>query len=196
MGGEKIITGEGDALVIIDVQNDFLPGGALGVDEGDEVIQPLNSAIKLFSEKHLLIIATRDWHPADHRSFAVQGGPWPPHCVQDTHGAMFSDELMLPHDVVVVSKGVEVDDDDYSNFHQTNLTEVLRDRHVKRVFTGGLATDYCVRATVIDAIENGFGVYVFADAIRAVNVQPDDGRNAAREMKDKGALFITTGDIR
>jgi len=182
---------DGDALIIVDVQNDFLPGGALAVRNGDEVVPALNTYIDLFLTEGLPIIATRDWHPANHCSFQAQGGPWPPHCIADTHGARFAAGLRLPPDTAVISKAVAPDKDAYSGFAGTELEAVLRSHGVRRVFVGGLATDYCVLNTVRDALENRYQVYVLGDAIRAVNVHPGDGDKAMQDMIVKGAMIIT-----
>ncbi len=182
----------GDALVIVDVQNDFLPGGRLAVPEGDAVVPPLNAWIRQFQQAGLPVVATRDWHPADHCSFQAQGGPWPPHCVAGSTGAEFAPGLKLPDDVIVVSKATTPDKDAYSGFEGTDLAERLRNLGVKRLFVGGLATDYCVLNTVLDALKNGFETWVITDAIRAVNVNPDDGDKALERMRQAGARFVTT----
>ena len=182
----------GDALVIVDVQNDFLPGGQLPVPEGDAVIRPLNAWIRAFRAADLPIVATRDWHPADHCSFQARGGPWPPHCVAGTPGAEFVPGLRLPEDVIVISKATSPDRDAYSGFEGTDLAERLRELGVKRLFVGGLATDYCVLNTVLDALKEGFETLVITDAIRAVNVNPDDGDKALERMRNAGARFVTT----
>lgn len=180
----------GDALLIVDVQNDFLPGGALGVPAGDEVIPVLNRYLTEWRARGLPVFATRDWHPPGHCSFRERGGPWPPHCVAETLGARFARALDLPPTTVVISKGTTVDQDAYSGFQGTDLDDRLRRGDVRRVFVGGLATDYCVVSTVRDAIARGYQTVVLADAIRAVNVQPDDGRKAEEEMARLGAVLI------
>jgi len=185
----------GDALVIVDVQNDFLPGGSLAVSQGNQVIEPLNQMIQRFEAKGLPIFATRDWHPAQHCSFKAQGGIWPPHCIAESHGASFSKELHLPASAVVISKATQLDKDAYSGFEGTDLAQQLRSRHVKRVFIGGLATDYCVINSVKDALKEGFETYVFEDAIRAVNVKPTDEKTAKDEMQAAGAQFLQTMSI-
>jgi len=182
---------DGDALIIVDVQNDFLPGGALAVPHGDEVVPVLNHYIDLFLTKALPIIATRDWHPVNHCSFHAQGGPWPPHCIANGLGAEFAAGLRLPAEFVIISMATVPDKDAYSGFRDTELEAVLRSHGVRRVFVGGLATDYCVLNTVKDALDNRYQVYVLNDAIRAVNVHPEDGRNAELEMVAKGATMIT-----
>jgi nicotinamidase/pyrazinamidase len=178
----------GDALIVVDVQNDFLPGGALGVPHGDEVVPVLNRYIERFDRLGLPIVATRDWHPADHCSFAARGGPWPPHCVAQTRGAQFSPALKLPVGTRVVSKATTPDDEAYSGFHGTQLDRDLRELNVKRVFIGGLATDYCVLNTVKDARKLGFDVVLLRDAIRPVEVKAGDGERAEAEMLELGAM--------
>ncbi len=178
---------EGDALIVVDVQNDFLPGGALAVPDGDAVIPVLNLYTNLFEHEELPIVATRDWHPEDHCSFEPRGGPWPPHCVAGTEGAAFATALDLHNDTVVISKAETADAEAYSGFQGTGLDDWLRERGVRRVFVGGLATDYCVKETVRDALKLGYEVVLLTDAIRAVNVEPDDGEDAITEMVREGA---------
>lgn len=187
----RIVLQEGDALVIVDVQNDFLPDGALGIPHGNEVIPVLNSVIGRFVARRLPIVATRDWHPVNHCSFRDRGGPWPPHCVANTPGAAFAAGLHLPTDATVVSKAGSPDKDAYSGFDGTELEALLRAHGAKRLFVAGLATDYCVLSTVRDALARRFQVFVLEDAIRAVNVRPGDGDKAIMEMKQKGARLIT-----
>ncbi len=180
----------GDALVVVDVQNDFLPGGALGVPAGDEVIPVLNRYLGEWRARGLPVFATRDWHPPGHCSFRERGGPWPPHCVAESQGARFANALDLPPTTVVISKATMVDQDAYSGFQGTDLDDRLRRAGVRRVFVGGLATDYCVVSTVRDALAREYRTVVLADAIRAVNVHPDDGRKAEAEMGRLGAALI------
>lgn len=185
----------GDALLVVDVQNDFLPGGSLGVAQGDEVVPVLNRYIELFRSEGLPVYATRDWHPMDHCSFQPQGGPWPPHCIAGTEGAAFAAGLALPTDVVVVSKATRVDQDAYSGFEGTNLAARLHAEGIRRLFIGGLATDYCVLNTVKDALAGAFEVVVLHDAIRAVNLHPDDGARAEEEMQRLGSKSATYAAI-
>ena len=187
--------GKGDALVIVDLQRDFLPGGALPVPLGDQVVPVMNAYIRLFRERKLPVIATRDWHPPDHCSFRDQGGLWPPHCVQGTPGAEFAEYLDLPEDAIVISKATRPDEEAYSGFHGTALDERLRELGVKRLFVGGVATDYCVLSTVKDALAMGYEVCLLKDAIRAVNVQPGDGERAEKEMESLGAVSVTLEDL-
>ena len=183
------------ALIIVDVQNDFLPGGALPVPNGDQVIVPLNNYIRVFRERNLPIIATRDWHPENHISFKNRGGPWPPHCIKNTWGAEFPKELTLPSDVIIISKAFREDEEAYSGFQGTNLDNVLKELGVDRLFIGGLATDYCVKATVLDALRLGYQVMLLLDAIRGVDVNPGDSEKAIREMISSGAIAITFEEI-
>lgn len=180
----------GDALLIVDVQNDFLPGGALGVTRGDEIVPVLNRYIRSFESAGLPVYASRDWHPADHCSFKAQGGIWPPHCIAGTAGAAFAAELALPEDATVISKAATREKDAYSAFEQTDLADTLRARGIHRVFVGGLTTDYCVLNTVRDALEHGFEVCLLQDAIRAVDLDAGDGRKAQDEMHRLGARPI------
>lgn len=180
----------GDALIVVDVQNDFLPGGALAVPNGDQVVPVLNDYIRTFERQHLPVFATRDWHPANHCSFRPQGGPWPPHCIAGSHGAEFAANLALPSDATVISKATRSDQEAYSGFEGSDLAEQLRERSITRVYVGGLATDYCVLKTVTDACRLGFTVFVLEDAIRAVEVNPGDGARACATMAELGATFI------
>ena len=185
----------GDALIVVDVQNDFLPGGSLAVPDGDAVIAPANRCAALFAQRASPVFATRDWHPGDHCSFQARGGPWPPHCVAGSRGAQFAAGLALPDTVVVVSKATDPDRDAYSGFQETGLERQLRAKGVKRVFVAGLATDYCVLATVKDALAAGFEAVVLVDAVRAVNVTPGDGERAFGEMRALGAAVARSEDV-
>ena len=178
---------KGDALISVDVQNDFLAGGSLAVPHGNEVIPVMNCYINAFEEKGLPIFATRDWHPANHCSFKAQGGPWPPHCAQGTRGAEFAPDLQLPDDAVIISSATRPEKEAYSGFEGTDMHERLQKIGVKRLFIGGIATDYCVLNTVKDALALGYEVYLLEDAIQAVNVHPDDGEKAKEEMFGLGA---------
>jgi nicotinamidase/pyrazinamidase len=181
----------GDVLLVTDIQNDFLPGGRLAVAGGDEVVPVLNRYIGEFVARGLPVYATRDWHPAGHCSFHEQGGPWPVHCVQGTPGAEFAATLQLPPDTTVISKATQQDQEAYSSFEGTDLDSRLRAAGIRRVFIGGLTTDYCVLNSVKDARRLGYEVFVLADAIRAVDVEPGDGQRAEEEMADAGARRIT-----
>ncbi len=187
------------ALLIVDVQNDFCPGGALAVSEGDEVVAPLNRAAQTIAQRGGLVVASRDWHPPTTRHFQQYGGKWPVHCVHGTPGAAFHPDLRLPDGAVIVSKGTGTEDDGYSAFEGrtdggSTLDETLRARGVRRLLVGGLATDYCVRASVLDAIKHGYEVVVLTDAIRGVNLQPDDSARALQEMHTHGARLLTTDE--
>ena len=185
-----------DALVIVDLQNDFLPGGALGVPDGDAVIPALNICIDKFKQAGAPIFATRDWHPGDHCSFRARGGPWPPHCIADSRGAAFAATLKLPDDVIVVSKASSADADAYSGFDHTDLAAQLAARACRRVFIAGLATDYCVRATALDALREGLQTVVLEDGVRPVNVKPSDGEHALTEMRTRGARIAHSSELR
>lgn len=182
-------------LIIVDVQKDFLPNGALPVPGGDRIINPLNRYIKLFVERALPIFATRDWHPKDHISFKESGGSWPPHCIQNTEGAEFPRELNLPENTIVISKATESDRDAYSGFQETVLDLELRRYGVKRVFIGGLATDYCVKATVLDALTLGYETILLLDGVKGVDINPGDSVKAVDEMISRGAIGIVIDDI-
>jgi nicotinamidase/pyrazinamidase len=196
MNSDDLRLREGDALIVVDVQNDFLPGGNLEVQQGDEVVPAFNQYIEAFQSKNLPIYATRDWHPPGHSSFQEKGGPWPPHCIADSEGAQFGPDLSLPANAVVISKGTEMDKDAYSGFEVTDLDERLGFLSINRLFIGGLATDYCVLNTVKDALKLGHKVFLLQDAIRAVNVNSGDGEKAIKEMTDLGAVPIRYEMIR
>lgn len=176
-----------DALIVVDVQNDFCSGGALAVDNGDAVVPVLNDWIEHAQEASATIVASRDWHPENHCSFDARGGPWPRHCVRDTPGAAFHPELRLPESAMIVSKGQERDRDNYSAFDDTGLADTLHQQGIERLWVGGLAQDVCVRATVLDACEAGFETHLIADATRAVDVNPGDGERALEAMRAAGA---------
>lgn len=177
----------GDALLIVDVQNDFLPGGSLAVPDGDAVLEPLNRWIARFTTAGLPVVATRDWHTPDHCSFAAQGGPWPPHCVAGSDGARFPAALKLPADTPVISKATQQGADAYSGFDGTDLDAYFTGLAVRRLFIGGLATDVCVLNTVRDALALGYAVELLLDGMRAVDVQPGDGERAIAAMIAAGA---------
>ena len=185
-----ISLGPEDALILVDVQVDFLPGGALGVPQASGLLETLNSYLERFVQKQLPVIATRDWHPIDHCSFVDQGGPWPQHCVQQSPGAAFPPQLRLPDNVMVINKATAIDQEAYSGFEGTNLGDTLRDLGVRRVFIAGLATDYCVLATVKDALDTGFTVVLLEDGVRAVDVTSGDGARAIDEMHGRGAIGL------
>ena len=182
------------ALVVVDVQKDFCPGGALAVHEGDRVVPVLNKYIEKFRKADSPIIYTRDWHPSSHSSFRDQGGPWPQHCIRNTQGAQFHPDLAKPRPEEIVSKA-DKKDEAYSFFQGTELAGKLRQRGIRRLLVGGLATDYCVKETVLDGLKYGFEVYHLDDASRGVNVKPDDSERALQEMTAKGAKRITLQDL-
>ena len=190
---ERVALQPGDVLLVVDVQRDFLPGGALGVAGGDRVIGPVNRAIECFAGRPVFL--TRDWHPPGHCSFLEQGGPWPPHCVAGSRGAEFADELKIPPCVQMVSKATRIDADAYSAFAGTDLDRRLRVAHARRLFIAGLATDYCVVNTVVDALAAGFEPVVLLDGIAAVDVQPGDGERAIEHMREIGARFVASTDL-
>ena len=183
------------ALLIVDVQKDFCPGGALAVPEGDEVVPIFNEYIDKFIAKGAAIFATRDWHPPNHVSFKSQGGMWPAHCVQNTEGANFHPHLHLPPNTVIISKATQPNIEAYSGFEQTNLADLLHQLGVKVLLIGGLATDYCVKSTVLDALEHGFQVYLLIDAVRGVDVQPGNSQRAIEKMEKAGAQKLCFADI-
>ncbi len=192
---EEIRIDKADALIVTDIQKDFLPGGALPVLRGDEVIPVLNDYITLFMSAKACVFATRDWHPPNHMSFKPFGGSWPMHCLQDSEGAKFSPDLKLPKDVTVISKATDPKREAYSSFDGTTLENELKESGIKRVFVGGLATDYCVRTTVLDGIKAGFKMVLLMDAIRGINVQADDSDKAVQEMLAAGVMAVTLEDF-
>ena len=183
--------GKTDALIIVDVQNDFCSGGALPVPEGDQVVPVLNDYIKIFKKAKAGVLATRDWHPPNHVSFKAQGGPWPPHCVQNTEGAKFHPALKLPNRTTIVSKAMNPFKENYSGFESAELANTLRKQGVVRVFVGGLATEYCVKNTVLDALQLGFETVLLSDAIAGINAEPDDTAKAIVKMVKSGAEQAT-----
>jgi nicotinamidase/pyrazinamidase len=185
----------GDALIIIDLQNDFLAGGSLEVRGADAIITLLNRYIARFQAHHLPVIATRDWHPPDHCSFTDQGGQWPPHCVAESIGAAFHANLTLPADAHIISKATARKTEAYSAFTGTGLFELLQSLHISRIFAGGVAAEYCVHNTVIDALQLGYSVVILQDAIQAINRQPNDGRQAELDMIERGAQPVHFGEL-
>ncbi len=178
----------GDALLIVDVQNDFCPGGALPIEEGDRVVPVLNEWIEIATAAGVPVYASRDWHPEGHISFKESGGPWPPHCLQDTEGAQFRSDLKLPARTIKVTKGTRFDHDQNSAFDETGLEHHLRAQGVRHLYVGGLAQDVCVRASVLDARKAGFDVTVISDATRGVT--PAGCAAASKEMREAGARFV------
>jgi len=182
------------ALIIVDVQNDFCPGGALAVAHGDEVVGPLNKLATEFLERGEPVFKTRDWHPPTTKHFAAYGGTWPIHCVQETKGAEFHPDLIDDIHIRIISTGLG-DDDGYSAFDGTDLNLQLRRLGVEEVWVGGLATDYCVKHTVLDALKEGFTVKAIEDAMRPVDVSPGDGARALAEMRSAGAEIVRTQQL-
>jgi nicotinamidase/pyrazinamidase len=178
------------ALIVVDVQNDFCPGGSLAVAGGDEVVAPLNKLMKEFLDRGEPVFKTRDWHPESTKHFQAYGGTWPVHCVQNTAGAEFHRDLLDDARVRVISKGFDESADGYSGFDGTQLGRMLRDDNVEEVWVGGLATDYCVKETVLDARREGLKVKALADAMRPVNLKPGDGKKALEEMSAAGAEIV------
>lgn len=188
-------TRSSDALIVVDVQNDFCPGGALGVAGGEEIIPGINDVIKRFA----VVAVTRDWHPADHCSFSGDpqyvDGSWPPHCVQGTPGAEFHTGLKIPDGALVRSKATSADREAYSVFEAGNLAEELRNRGITRIFVCGLATDYCVKATSLDALKEGFQVVVLEDLCRGVDNPPGSAADALDAMRKAGVAVCASGGL-
>lgn len=191
----KIKLTDMDALIVVDVQKDFCPGGALAVPDGDKVVPVINRYIEKFRISKLPVFATRDWHPVRHCSFKEFGGIWPVHCVQKTDGAEFHPELKLPEDVRIISKATSVKEDAYSGFQSTKLNELLKKWKVRRIFVGGLATDYCVKNTALDGLKLRFQTFLLLDAIKGVNVNPGDSEKAIDEMLNAGTVGIEINEI-
>lgn len=188
------------AVLVIDVQRDFCSGGALAVPGGDTVVPVLNEVLRAATDRGMPVYASRDWHPASTRHFVTGGGVWPVHCVAGSDGARFHPDLRLPPGAAVVSKGVEADEDGFSAFDGrladgTTLEESLRASGAARLLVGGLATDYCVRHTVLDALKKGWPVTLLTDAVSAVDLEPGDGPRALEEMREAGAVLRTSADL-
>lgn len=192
---KKIILNKKDALVLVDVQKDFLPGGSLPVPNGEEVIPFLNKYIKGFEKKQAKIFVTRDWHPINHISFREFGGIWPPHCIRNTEGAEFHPKLLLPKNSVIISKATEPKKEAYSGFEGTNLLQELKKFKVIRLFIGGLATDYCVKNTVLDALKFGFEVFFLWDGSRGINANLGDIQRSLGMMEKNGAKKVIINDF-
>lgn len=179
------------ALLIIDFQNDFTAGGTLSVPGGDQIAEPVKRLAPRFDH----VFATRDWHPPDHASFETEGGPWPVHCVRGTHGAELHPAMRDVEVEEIVDVGAEREDEGYSGFEKSKLEDLLRERDVDEVAVVGLATDYCVRASAIDAARLGFDTTVITDAIRAVEVNPGDGEGALQDMREAGVKLATSDQV-
>lgn len=191
------LAGDRPALLVVDVQRDFCPGGALAVPSGDRVVPVLNRCLGDALEHGMPIYASRDWHPRITRHFKQYGGEWPPHCVQDTEGARFHPDLDLPSSTIVITKGQDPERPGYSAFEgrtpeEKTLLADMRERNLDHLYVGGLATDYCVKQSVLDAIRHGFKVTVLRDAIAGVDIQPGDSERAIAQMRDAGATMLKT----
>ena len=189
------------ALLVVDVQNDFCPGGALGIHGGHKIIPILNKCIKFFEKENLPIIVTRDWHPKVTKHFEQFGGLWPEHCVEGSPGAQFHPDLELPKDALVMSKGMDPEKDSYSAFHATDssgmvLANLLKNLGVTEIYIGGLATDYCVKYSALDALKAGLEVFILTDAVAGVNLQPEDSNLALQEMVSRGAKKTISEELR
>lgn len=189
------------ALLIVDVQNDFCPGGALAVPEGNTIVPNLNKYIKIFSQKNLPVFASRDWHPKKTRHFKKFGGIWPVHCVQNTKGAQFHPGLKLPKETIVLSKGMDPQKDAYSAFQALDangmdFSALLKYLGIQALYVGGLATDYCVKSSALDATKFGFKVRLLTDAIKGVDLKPKDSEEAIKEMIRNGVKLITLKEIK
>jgi nicotinamidase/pyrazinamidase len=189
------------ALLIVDVQNDFCPGGALAVPEGDKIIPNLNKYIKIFSQKKLPVFASHDWHPKKTRHFKKFGGIWPVHCVQNTKGARFHPRLKLPKETIIISKGQDPQKDAYSAFQAQDANgmdflALLKYLGIQALYVGGLATDYCVKSSALDATRSGFKVRLLTDAIKGVDLKPGDSEEAIKEMVKNGVKLITLTEIK
>jgi nicotinamidase/pyrazinamidase len=175
-----------DGLIVVDVQNDFCPGGALPVPDGDAVVEPINRLMETIP----FTVATRDWHPPNHLSFSEQGGPWPVHCVRDSEGAALHPKLHTSQIDAIVDAGREPEDEGYSGFERTDLERLLHDHDVDTVHVAGLALDYCVRATALDARRAGFDVVLHRLATRAINVDPGDEERTLWELREAGVKVV------
>ncbi len=189
-----------EALLVVDVQRDFCPGGSLAVQRGDRIVPVLNRMLALVRVHQLPVYFTRDWHPPDSTHFVTGGGRWPVHCVAGTEGARFHSDLLVPDDAILVSKGYETDSNGYSAFDGrlddgAPLADDLRERTVGHLVVGGLATEYCVKHTVLDALQAGWNVTLISDAIVPVELSPGDAERALGEMQAAGAALICSDDL-
>jgi nicotinamidase/pyrazinamidase len=184
------------ALLVIDVQNDFCEGGVLPAKDTLSLIQPLNNFLNRAISHDILCIFTRDWHPPNHYSFDAQGGPWPVHCVQNSDGAQFPNGLIIPHSarIIDIEKNNIHNNMTYSAFENTDLNQLLENLKIINLIATGISTEYCVKATVLDALHHGFKICVLTDLIRSINVQPNDSDKALEEMKSAGATLLTSKD--
>jgi len=189
------------ALLIVDVQNDFCPGGALGVPEGDKIVPVINKYIRIFTQKKLPIFATRDWHPVRSKHFKDFGGLWPVHCLGNTRGAAFHPDLKLPQDAILLYKGMDPQEDCYSSFSAQDLSgqplfKLLKRMGVTEIYIAGLATDYCVKYTAIDALKHGFKVKILLDAVKGVNLKINDSAGAIKKITKMGAKKVKLADLK
>lgn len=188
------------ALLVVDMQNDFCPGGALGIPEGDKIIPKINKYIKIFAKHKLPVFLTRDWHPVRTKHFKDFGGTWPVHCIQNSRGAQFHSKLKLPKEAILLYKGMDPAVDAYSAFQAeasngVKLAHLLKVMGINELYIGGLATDYCVRFSSRDAIKQGFKVKILVDAIKGVNLRPEDSEQAIKEITKLGAKKISLKDL-
>jgi len=172
--------------VVVDFQNDFCPGGVLAVPGADAIIPAVNTYIRMFSSAGLPVVFTRDWHPPDHSSFREHGGPWPAHCVRGTHGAQIHDDIAIPPRAIFIDKGTDRESEGYSGFESTPLEEKLRRLGVRRIFVAGLATDYCVKHTALDALERGFDVVLLLDATKGIGLKDGDIEGSIEQVVKAG----------
>jgi nicotinamidase/pyrazinamidase len=191
----KFRINEDDSLIVVDVQRDFCLGGALPVPGCTQIIPILNKYIEAFNGVRANLFATRDWHPPNHVSFKAYGGPWPPHCVQRTRGAEFHPELRLPPRARLISKATVASIESYSGFDGTELEQELKKNSARRVFIGGLATDYCVKNTVLDALKLGFETVLLVDAVAGIDRRRGDSKKAIQEMIKKGAKTAELSEV-
>ncbi|WP_457681571.1 nicotinamidase [Thermovibrio sp.] len=182
-----------DGLIVVDLQRDFMPSGALAVPGADKIVPKVNQYLNLFTSKGLPVFATRDWHPENHISFKENGGLWPRHCVQWSKGADFVDGLKLPPDAFIINKGDRPELEAYSGFQGTLLDSLLKERGVKRLFICGVATDYCVKNTALGALNLGYSVFLLKDAVKGVSEETTE--KALSELLDGGAVFIEFGEL-
>jgi nicotinamidase/pyrazinamidase len=181
------------ALVLIDIQRDFLPSGAQTVPRADEIVGPASELAAGFAAHNLRVVLTRDWHPSNHKSFRDQGGPYLPHCVQDTHGAEFADDLEIPEEAWIISKATSPDDDSVSAFGRTDLGEKLKAAGIRTLYIAGLTTDRSVKQTVLDGLAAGFEVVLIANACRGSTGQASTSAAAVEEMMRAGARVASSG---
>ncbi|MCS7244357.1 MAG: nicotinamidase [Candidatus Calescibacterium sp.] len=183
------------ALIVVDMQNDFLPGGSLEIPNSDTIIPVVNEYIKFFEARGLAVIYTRDWHPENHISFKENGGRWPRHCVQNTWGSEFHPQVYLPKNYLVISKAFYPDLEAYSGFQDTELNQKLNEMGIKNLFVCGVATDYCVLNTVLDAINLGYKVFLLIDAVKGVDLNPNDSEDAVKKMVSAGAELLVFEEL-